>query len=82
MMRIPLKRTATNSLPPWPASVVFTLSRDAEVTQPYKRYYQSHGVTTGEFCSPLLSSGWILRETDFTITIFATTRIFGTVEVT
>jgi hypothetical protein len=30
------------------------LSLDMEVTQPYKRYYQSRGVTRGELFTPFL----------------------------
>jgi hypothetical protein len=52
-MGIPSLPTASNSLPPSTMCVVFTLSRDTEVTLPYERYYQSCGVSRGEFSTSL-----------------------------
>jgi hypothetical protein len=63
-MRFPLLPAATNMLSPSPTLVAFAVSRVAEVTQTYKRQYQSHGVTRDEFFTPLFTSGLFLRETD------------------
>jgi hypothetical protein len=64
LMRLTSLLTATNSPSSSPRRAIFTLSRDAEVTQPYKRYYQLRGMTGGEFWTPLFTSGLFFSETE------------------